>query len=35
MVWPLGDDVAEDKAFSRADAFVGVVMDRFGEYPEI
>ena len=35
MVWPLGDDVTEDKAFSRADAFVGVVMDRFGEYPEI
>ena len=35
MVWPLGDDVAEDKAFSRSDEFVGVVMDRFGEYPEI
>ena len=35
MLWPLEDGKEDDKAFSRSDEFVTVVMDRFGEYPDI
>lgn len=35
MLWPLEDGKVDDKTFSRSDEFVTVVMDRFGEYPDI
>lgn len=35
MLWPLENGEVDDKTFSRSDEFVTVVMDRFGEYPDI